>query len=617
MSAQVAITQLPAAGAITGTEAVPIVQNGVTVQTTTGAISASPSQTQTFLTLNQEPTLPNSRYLSAGSGVGLVDGGAQSFYRITLNGVAGSLETMANGLGVKVSGTMVARNIATSGAGLSVANGDGQSGNPTISLAGTVASLANSSGTGFLALPGTGTVAGRILTGTTDQISITNGNGASGSPVFSIADNAVFPGTGGATMPVGTLAQQPVGSNGQIRYNTTTNRFTGYQNGTWVNFGSGNGSVTLVTGVVNQIDVLDGATTPVLSIADDPIIPGVGGIKVPAGVTVERPSPPQNGLFRYNSQIGLFEGYANGAWDQFTTGGSGVTSVGLSLPSDFTVTGSPITSAGTLAGAWASQTTNKVLASPNGSTGTPSFRALANDDLPASGVTANTYGSTTQVPVITVNSKGVITSATQSTIIGTLSYQGVWNANTNTPTLTSSVGTAGYYYVVDVAGTTNLNGITDWQVGDWAIFSGSVWQKVDQTNTVSSVNGQTGAVVLTYSDVGAPSTSGTNATGTWAIGISGNAATATTATTSTNVAGGAAGDLVVQSATGTTGFITAGLTSAPANGKLLIGNGTGFSVANLTAGANVTITNSSGGITIASATGVTVDEVIALSIALG
>ena len=69
MSAQVAITQLPAAGAITGSELVPIVQNGVTVRTTTSAIAASPSQTQTFITLNQEPTLPNSRRLSGGTGV--------------------------------------------------------------------------------------------------------------------------------------------------------------------------------------------------------------------------------------------------------------------------------------------------------------------------------------------------------------------------------------------------------------------------------------------------------------------------------------------------------------------------------------------------------------------
>jgi len=46
-----------------------------------------------------------------------------------------------------------------------------------------------------------------------------------------------------------------------------------------------------------------------------------------------------------------------------------------------------------------------------------------------------------------------------------------------------------------------------------------------------------------------------------------------------------------------------GTSSSPSNGQLLIGNGSGYSVANLTAGANVTITNSSGGITIAASGG--------------
>jgi hypothetical protein len=88
-------------------------------------------------------------------------------------------------------------------------------------------------------------------------------------------------------------------------------------------------------------------------------------------------------------------------------------------------------------------------------------------------------------------------------VAGGLSYQGTWNATTNTPTLTSSVGTSGYYYVVATAGSTNLNGITDWQIGDWLIFNGSVWQKIDQSNLVTSVNSQTGAVSLTYTDVNA------------------------------------------------------------------------------------------------------------------
>ena len=88
---------------------------------------------------------------------------------------------------------------------------------------------------------------------------------------------------------------------------------------------------------------------------------------------------------------------------------------------------------------------------------------------------------------------------------GSLTYQSTWDANSNNPFLQSSVGTKGFYYVVSVAGNTNLNGITNWNIGDWAVFDGLVWEKVDNNNAVTSVNGQTGAVVLTAANVGAAS----------------------------------------------------------------------------------------------------------------
>ena len=88
-----------------------------------------------------------------------------------------------------------------------------------------------------------------------------------------------------------------------------------------------------------------------------------------------------------------------------------------------------------------------------------------------------------------------------NTLVGGVQYKGTWNAATNTPTLVSSVGVQGNYYVVSVAGNTNLNGITDWKLGDWAIFNGSAWEKVDNTDAVISVNGQIGEVVLTTTDI--------------------------------------------------------------------------------------------------------------------
>lgn len=103
--------------------------------------------------------------------------------------------------------------------------------------------------------------------------------------------------------------------------------------------------------------------------------------------------------------------------------------------------------------------------------------------------------------------------------MGDLNYQGTWDASTNTPTLTSSAGTKGFYYVVSVAGSTNLNGITDWKVGDWAVFNGSVWEKIDNTDAVTSVNGYTGTVVLTQSDIsGTVPTSRTITAGTGLTG---------------------------------------------------------------------------------------------------
>ena len=75
------------------------------------------------------------------------------------------------------------------------------------------------------------------------------------------------------------------------------------------------------------------------------------------------------------------------------------------------------------------------------------------------------------------------TASSITNAIGALNYKGTWDAATNTPTLVSGVGTKGDYYVVSVAGSTNLDGQTLWGVGDWVIFNGTAWQKVDGGNT--------------------------------------------------------------------------------------------------------------------------------------
>lgn len=73
--------------------------------------------------------------------------------------------------------------------------------------------------------------------------------------------------------------------------------------------------------------------------------------------------------------------------------------------------------------------------------------------------------------------------------LGVTEYLGVWNAETNTPTLVSSEGQRGGYYIVSHEGKTNLNGITSWEIGDWAVFNGEVWQQIDNQNPVLLIDG--------------------------------------------------------------------------------------------------------------------------------
>lgn len=243
------ISQLPAAGPITGTELVPIVQNGQTLRTTAQALAASPSQTQTFLTLNQEPTLPNSRRLSGGTGIGLVDGGALSTLQITLNGTSGALEGAGTGIIVKTgAGAVSARSVAVSGVGLAVANADGVSGNPTLSLNGLISAIAQVGGTGLLAIQNGTTAGGVQILGYGGQIQVSNGNGQGGNPLIQLVDNPVIPGTAGMVIPLGTSAQEPVGTPGQFRFNTTSQTFDGYAAGQWRQFSLAGGVSTFSAG---------------------------------------------------------------------------------------------------------------------------------------------------------------------------------------------------------------------------------------------------------------------------------------------------------------------------------------------------------------------------------
>ena len=87
-------------------------------------------------------------------------------------------------------------------------------------------------------------------------------------------------------------------------------------------------------------------------------------------------------------------------------------------------------------------------------------------------------------------------------VVGAMNFQGLWNASTNSPALTSGVGTKGYYYKVSTGGTTTIDGNSQWNVGDLIVFDGTTWDKVDGVSSeVVSVAGRTGAVTLSVTDI--------------------------------------------------------------------------------------------------------------------
>lgn len=115
------------------------------------------------------------------------------------------------------------------------------------------------------------------------------------------------------------------------------------------------------------------------------------GLTLPATCN---PSSRQVLFYKFGASNGLYYCSSTNTWTQLGAGGGGgVSSVGLSLPAIFTVSGSPVTTTGTLTGTFANQTQNLFFGSPNGSTGAPSFRALASADIPNLDVAKITTGT--------------------------------------------------------------------------------------------------------------------------------------------------------------------------------------------------------------------------------
>ena len=90
--------------------------------------------------------------------------------------------------------------------------------------------------------------------------------------------------------------------------------------------------------------------------------------------------------------------------------------------------------------------------------------------------------------------QGKILKAEILALAGSLIPQGNWDASTNTPDISGTTET-GYFWIVSVEGATDIGGITDWKVNDWAIKTADGWAKIDNTDKVLSVAGKIGEVV--------------------------------------------------------------------------------------------------------------------------
>jgi hypothetical protein len=96
------------------------------------------------------------------------------------------------------------------------------------------------------------------------------------------------------------------------------------------------------------------------------------------------------------------------------------------------------------------------------------------------------------------NNGKVPLSQINDAVLGQLSYQGLWDAGTNTPALPGAPTSQGDYYVTSAPGT--QFGLT-FATGDWLVANGAAWGKVDNTDAVSTVQGRTGNVVITKADL--------------------------------------------------------------------------------------------------------------------
>ncbi|CAB5219853.1 hypothetical protein UFOVP237_13 [uncultured Caudovirales phage] len=407
----IAISGLPTTPtAPTGNDLAIIVQNGTTYQTTISAFVGAVS-------------VPSSTSVFAGTGL---TGGGNLSSNITLaignTGVTPNIYGSStqvpvltiNAQGQITNATTTAFSVAFSGitgtpttlSGYGITDAQPLSNNLTgLAGLGTTGLIVNQTGGSYVTRS---IAAGAGLT-------VTDGNGTYGNPTISMPNQSgVTPGNYGSStaIPVITVDQQ--------------GRITAI--GTAAGISTAWSSITGTPTTLSGYGITD-AVPNTRTVTGQYSIQGGGALS--SNLTfnlVGDLNIPGNSKYYGTDNVGTRGWYT-------LSGGGSVTSVALTMPSIFTVTGSPITTTGTLAATLNTQVANKIFAGPaSGADATPAFRSLVTADFPIVGVTAGSYGSATQSAVISVDATGRVLTASNSTITPAFS------SITGTPTTLAGYG---------------------------------------------------------------------------------------------------------------------------------------------------------------------------------